>query len=153
MALSLDELFNSSRYQWAVQGLQYVLNFVSGSIMRRSGKLLRETWRRSTLRKDGSGFTIRHGTFYGHIWDVAGRKAYTVQPKARKRGMRSALRMNIGGSFHFARKANIPSARPTLFMKNAIAASDPGVRALAEKHMTGALNSTLLNRVIRVGLR
>ena len=156
-ARSLDELFNSSRFQWAKDALAYVLGVIRPAIPRRSGKLLNETLRRSTLRTTGDGFTIRHGTFYGHIWDVAGRKAYTVTGrKTRGKRGKSVLRMNLGVGefgFKFARRANIPAGRPTNFMRDAVTRADPGVRDLAEKFMTGSLNNTLLNRVIRVGTK
>lgn len=156
MARNLDELFNSSRFQWAQEGLAYVLKYVRVWIPRRSGLLAKETERRSTLRGAGDGFTIRHGKFYGHILDVAGRKAYTIVARklaGRSRG-KSALRFTPkSGGIRFARKVSIPKMTPTRFMRDAVDAAEPGVRALAEKHMANSLNSTILNRVIRLGLR
>lgn len=155
MARSIDELFNSSRFQWAKAALDYALRIVLPAIPTRSGKLLSETRRRASLRTTGDGFTIRHGMFYGHILGEVGRKEYQVTGrKTRGKRGKSVLRWVSGTGefgFKFGRKVKIPPYRATRFMSKAINQAEPGIRGLADKFMTDSLNDSVLNRIIRIG--
>ena len=126
----------------ALRFMRIVMNRINTKVADNlSGKVLKTRTARLknsiVTEVDVDGLTLRGkiGTnvFYGRIWEVTGRKAFTVRPRDKK-----ALKIPLGaggkGPFIFRKKARIPAAGPRPFIRPGIEDTQPFIRKLHAKH-------------------
>jgi hypothetical protein len=151
----IDQTLKASIKEWAEEGFLGVMNEVNANLHgrvlnRKSGKLQGSVQQVSKPRPDGFqvGFEVSNSFFYGLVWEVTGRRAYTVRPRNKK-----ALHWTQNGQSIFAKFSHIPAADKRPFIEPVIEDhKDKLLQSLSGK-VNAALHQSFKNIQVTVTLR